>query len=65
MTKRAYNPTDGPVVIDREGRILAGGEWGAVTDNPAVTDAVNAGRLLLEEPSKTTRQAQPADKPKE
>lgn len=46
MLKPAHNPTDRPVVIDAEGHILGGGEWGAVDpEAPAVVNAVAGGLL--------------------
>jgi hypothetical protein len=44
----AYNASDGPVVIDEEGRILGGGEWGVVdnTEGPA-KQAAEAGDLHI------------------
>lgn len=44
----AHNVTDSPVVIDFEGRILGGGEWGVVdrTDDHAEA-AVDDRRLVL------------------
>jgi hypothetical protein len=48
MTYRlAFNPTDSPVIIDDDGRGLAGHDWAAVDDSSAlVTDAIAAGRLV-------------------
>jgi hypothetical protein len=44
----AYNPTDGPVVIDAAGRTLGGREWGpANTTDDFVKQAVDARRLVL------------------
>lgn len=48
MFATGYNTTDGPVVIDNAGRVLAGGEFGPVdTAQQTVQDAVDAGRLVL------------------
>jgi hypothetical protein len=49
--KLAYNPTDGPVVIDTAGRMIGGREWGAAdtTDEFAKT-ATEQGRLVLPDP---------------
>lgn len=46
----AYNPTDGPVLIDDAGRVVGGGEWAPVdsTDETAKA-AFDAGRLLRAE----------------
>jgi hypothetical protein len=42
-----HNPTEQPVVIDAEGRIIGGGEWGTVlTTEPAAKEAIDAGRLV-------------------
>jgi hypothetical protein len=43
----AFNPTDGPVIIDIAGRSLGGGEWGAIdiTDDIA-KDALDTHRLV-------------------
>lgn len=42
-----FNTTDSPVVIDDDGRAIAGGTWApARTTSPQVTDAVVAGRLV-------------------
>lgn len=47
-TKRAFNPTDGPVVVDSEGRTVDGHGWGDVdSTDDAVKGAVDDGRLLL------------------
>jgi hypothetical protein len=64
----AYNPTDGPVVIDAAGRTLGGREWApANTTDDFVKQAVDAGRLVLAaapakdaaaEPVKAHREAQ-------
>jgi hypothetical protein len=40
-----YNPTDSPVLLDRDGRTLGGGEWGWA-DPSDVQDAVDSGRLV-------------------
>lgn len=42
----AHNPLDVQVVIDADGRTLAGGAWGAVEPTDEVAAAVEAGRLL-------------------
>lgn len=48
MYSVAYNTSDGPVVIDSEGRTLGGGEWGPVRANaPEVGDAGGRGVLHL------------------
>lgn len=51
MTYRlAFNPTDSPVLIDAEGRSIAGQSWAAVEqDTPEVTEAAAAGRLVWPE----------------
>jgi hypothetical protein len=42
----AFNPTDTPVLIDADGRTVAGGEWATVNDTaPAVLEAIDLGRL--------------------
>jgi hypothetical protein len=47
----AYNPTDGPVIIDSAGRSLGGGEFGAVdTSDDLARAAVAAGRLVQPDP---------------
>lgn len=43
----AHNPLDVPVVIDEEGRQLAGGAWALVPDTDEVRDAEAAQRLVL------------------
>lgn len=44
----AKNPTDAPVVIDFEGRVLGGGEWGVVDRHDDAAEAAIAdGRLVL------------------
>ncbi len=40
-----YNPTDSPVVLDADGRTLAGGEWGWA-DSKFVGDDLDSGRLV-------------------
>jgi hypothetical protein len=48
MTRSAFNPTDGPVVIDDEGHVLPGLEHGDVDSDAAeVQAAVEQGRLIL------------------
>jgi hypothetical protein len=49
--KLAYNPTDGPVVIDTAGRMIGGRDWGAVdTTDDLTKTAVEQGRLVLPDP---------------
>jgi hypothetical protein len=52
----AFNPTDTPVLIDDDGRSLAGGEWATVDDTAQpVLDAIDLGRLTWPaEPDTTT-----------
>jgi hypothetical protein len=46
MFRTVVNPGTSPVVIDRYGRTLGGGEWGSVDDAQThAADAVEAGRL--------------------
>ena len=46
--KTAFNTTDSPVVIDDEGHILGGHEWGTVeTTADAVKSGLDSGRLVL------------------
>ena len=47
-----YNPTDSPVVIDLDGHVLAGGEWGDVQDNDLTQAALSGDRLLPVDPNK-------------
>jgi hypothetical protein len=56
-----YNPTDSPVVIDGEGRTIAGREWGWA-DSKDVGDALDSGRLVkVDKPGKdASKQAQAA-----
>ena len=43
-----YNPTGGPVTLDRAGRTLGPGEWAAAkTDAQPARGHVTAGRLLV------------------
>lgn len=47
MFVTAYNPTDGPVLIDDAGRVLGGGEFGPVdTTEQPTKDALEDGRLV-------------------
>lgn len=47
MYVAAYNPTDGPVVIDADGRTLEGRGWGPVqTTEEAAKAALDDGRLV-------------------
>lgn len=48
MTVRAYNPTTTPIVVDRKGHTLAGGEWGDLDDSDSVAKAA-LERLVTEE----------------
>jgi hypothetical protein len=60
MTRSAFNPTDTPVVIDDEGRVLPGLEHGDVDpDAPEVEAAVEQGRLILadDEPKPPAKKA--------
>lgn len=42
----AYNTSDSPLLIDDEGHVLGGREWGAVNDKlDQARDAVRAGTL--------------------
>lgn len=46
--KTAFNTTDSPVVIDDEGHVLGGNEWGTVeTTDDAVKAALDSGDLVL------------------
>lgn len=46
MYKTAYNTTDSPVVVDEEGRVLGGREWGTVDDTfEGVKRGAAEGRL--------------------
>lgn len=46
--RTAFNPTEGPVVIDDEGRTLPGLTHGPVDPScDAVTEALAGGRLVL------------------
>lgn len=48
MYRPAFNRTDGPVLIDADGRQLGGHEWGAVdTTSDEVKSAVQLGRLSV------------------
>jgi hypothetical protein len=50
MYRLGFNPTAGPVVIDAEGRTLAGGEWGPVDSTAAeVRSAAETGALILQD----------------
>lgn len=49
MTVRAYNPTASPVVIDRSGHTLAGGEWGEVNEGDYVGRNALKTQLLTED----------------
>lgn len=43
----AFNPTDSPVIVSKDGRTLGGGEFGPVdADDKAVQAAVDADRLV-------------------
>jgi hypothetical protein len=55
VIKFLSNVTDSPVVIDAEGHVLGGGEWGhaEVTPSLPVSEHIEAGRLVVAE--------QPAD----
>lgn len=50
MVRTAFNTTESPVVIDDDGRSLAGMSRGDVdTDSPAVQLAVQTGQLVYPE----------------
>lgn len=50
----AYNPSDGPVVIDTAGRILGSREWGAVdTTDDTAKQLLSTDRLIrVDKPAK-------------
>lgn len=46
--RTAYNPGDSPAVVTRDGRAIAGREWGTVNlDDPTARRLVDAGALTL------------------
>lgn len=49
MTLRlVYNPTDTPLVIDAEGHVLGGSEWGTVESRDDTSGTLLTGRQLIE-----------------
>lgn len=52
-TKRVFNPTDQPVVIDDEGRVLGGGEWAELdTTDDLIKSLLDREQLLVPADSK-------------
>lgn len=48
MHKTAYNPTDGPMVVDEEGRVIGGRDWGTVnTTDPVAKVLLDDDSILL------------------
>lgn len=41
-----HNPTDGPVVVDAEGRVLPGGDSWELAETEEIARAVGCGRLV-------------------
>ena len=47
MFSVVYNPSPGPVVVDHDGRTVAGHSWGpAATEHPVAAGSVESGRLV-------------------
>lgn len=65
MKGRIYNSTDGPLVVDPDGRILSGREHGTVElGDPSVVAHVAAGRAIEKpEPDPAPEKATADDKP--
>jgi hypothetical protein len=50
MSSPAKNTSDSPQVIDDDGHIIGGGEWGAVDpDSERVKDLVAAGLIVIKD----------------
>jgi hypothetical protein len=54
-TKRVFNPTDGPVVIDGDGHILGGGEWAELDiSSDLVKSLLDREQLLIPDSKPST-----------
>lgn len=55
-----FNTTDGPLVVDEDGRIVGGGEWFEVKQTSKIKAAIERGDIVVVDSPK----AAPKDEPK-